>query len=54
MDLDETIENLSEELELSGIAKRRNESAVPKPEVPSPSQAKVEESYSKSVSSPVL
>ena len=41
------IENLSEELELSGISKRQNESAVPKPEVPAPSQAEVEEFYSK-------
>ena len=47
MDLDETIENLSEELELSGISKRQNESAVPSPEVPAPSQAEVEEFYSK-------
>ena len=45
--LDEMIENLSEELELSGISKRQNESAVPKPEVPAPSQAEVEEFYSK-------
>ena len=45
VDLDEMIENLSEELELSGISK--NESAVPKPEVPAPSQAEVEEFYSK-------
>ncbi|XP_068691131.1 uncharacterized protein [Montipora foliosa] len=47
VDLDETIESLSEELELSGISKRQNESAVPKPEVPPPSQAEVEEFYSK-------
>ena len=47
VDLDETIENLSEELELSGTSKRQNESAVPKPEVPAPSQAEVEEFYSK-------
>ena len=47
VDLDEMIENLSEELELSGISKRQNESAVPKPEVPAPSQAEVEEFYSK-------
>ena len=47
VDLDETIESLSKELELSGIWKRQNESAVPKPEVPPPSQAKVEEFYSK-------
>jgi len=45
VDLDEMIENLSEELELSGISK--NESAVPKLEVPAPSQAEVEEFYSK-------
>ena len=47
VDLDETIENISEELELSGTSKRQNESAVPKPEVPAPSQAEVEEFYSK-------
>ena len=45
--VDKMIENLSEELELSGISKRQNESAVPKPEVPAPSQAEVEEFYSK-------
>ena len=41
------IENLSEELKLSGISKHQNESAVPKPEVPAPSQAEVEEFFSK-------
>ena len=47
MDLEETIENLTEELELSGISKHQNESAVPKPEVAAPSQAEVENFYSK-------
>ena len=47
MDLEETIETLTEELELSGNSKRENESAVPKPEVPAASQAEVEEFYAK-------
>ena len=47
MDLDETIGNLSEELELSGISKRQNESAVPKPQVAALSEAEVEKFYSK-------
>ena len=42
VDLDETIGNLSEELELSGISKRQNESAVPKPQVAALSEAEVE------------
>ena len=46
-DLDETIKNLYEKLELSGISKRQNESAVLKPEVPAPSRVEVEEFYSK-------
>ena len=41
------IENLTEELELSGISKRQNESAVPKPQVAAPSEAEEEKFYSK-------
>ena len=46
VDLDEMIENLTEDLELSGISKGFTESAVPNPEVPAPTQAEMENFYS--------
>ena len=40
------IENLAEDLELSGISKGYTESAAPKPEVPAPTQAEMKDFYS--------
>ena len=47
VDLDEMIDNLTEDLELSGISKCFTESPAHKPEVPAPTQAEMESFYSK-------
>ena len=46
VDLDEMIENFTDDLQLSGISKVSTESAAPKPEIPAPTQAEVENFYS--------
>lgn len=45
VDLDEMIENLTNDLQLPGISKVSTESAIPKPEIPAPTQTEMENFY---------
>lgn len=46
VDLHEMIENLTDDLQLSGISKVSAESSAPKPEIPAPTKTEMENVYS--------